>query len=73
VSKAFLTKEKLIELYMDKQMSLSDIGRIAGCARRTVYYHIKRFGIKLRNKAEARTIAIDKRKIKQSVINKMAK
>lgn len=67
VSKAFLTKEKLIELYKDQQMSLSDIGRIAGCARCTVYYHIKRFGIKLRNKTDARTIAMNRGKIKQSV------
>ena len=69
VSKVFLTKEKLIELYIDKQMSLSDIGRIAGCTRQTVYRFIKNYGIKLRNKTDARTIALDKGKFKYSSIN----
>ncbi len=68
ISAVFLTKEKLNELYTDKQLSLSDIGKIACCTRHTVYFHIKKFKIKLRNKAEARTIALDKGKIKQSVI-----
>lgn len=66
---AFLTKEKLSELYLDKRMSLSDIGRIAGCNRRTVYFHIKKLGIQLRTKVEARTIALDKGKCKYSRIN----
>ena len=69
IPKAFLTKEKLTELYIDKQMSLSDIGRIAGCNRRSVHFHIRKFGIPLRNKAEARTIALDKGKFKYSRIN----
>ncbi len=69
IPKAFLTKEKLSELYLDKQMSLSDIGRIAGCNRRTVYFHIKKLGIQLRTKVEARTIALDKGKCKYSRIN----
>lgn len=63
----FLTKEKLTELYTDKQLSLSDIGRIAGCSRRTVYFHTQKFGIPLRSKVEARTIAMNRGKIKQSV------
>ncbi|TVL99685.1 MAG: hypothetical protein CV087_17205 [Candidatus Brocadia sp. WS118] len=69
ISAAFLTKERLTELYTDKQLSLSDIGRIADCTRHTVYFHIKKFKIKLRDKAEARTIALDKGKIKYSSIN----
>lgn len=69
IPKAFLTKEKLSELYLDKRMSLSDIGRIAGCSRRTVYFYIKKFGIQLRTKAEARTIALDKGKFKYTFIN----
>ncbi len=69
VPKAFLTKEKLKELYVYKKMSLSDIGRIAGCSRRTVYFHIKKFGIPLRTKAEARAIALDKGKFKYTSID----
>lgn len=69
IPKAFLNKEKLNELYLDKRMSLSDIGRIAGCSRRTVYFHIKKFGIPLRTKAEARTIAMNRGKIKHSLLN----
>ena len=69
IPKAFLTKEKLSELYLDKRMSLSDIGRIAGCSRRTVYFYIKKFGVQLRTKAEARTIALDKGKFKYTSIN----
>lgn len=69
IPKAFVEKEKLTELYIDKQMSLSDIGKLAGCTRQTVYRYIKKFGMDLRNKAEARTIALDKGKCKYSRIN----
>ncbi|MES2589507.1 MAG: LAGLIDADG family homing endonuclease [Bacteroidota bacterium] len=64
VADIFLTKEKLIELYIDKGMSFSDIGRLAGCTRGNVYYKLKKFGIDSRSKTDARTMALDKGKIK---------
>ena len=64
VAEDFLTKEKLIELYFEKGMSLTDIGKIAGCTRVNVHYKLKRYGIEARSKTEARTLALDKGKIK---------
>ncbi|RLD80848.1 MAG: hypothetical protein DRJ15_05980 [Bacteroidetes bacterium] len=45
-------------------MSLTDIGKLAGCTRVNVHYKLKRFGIEARSKTEARTLALDKGKIK---------
>lgn len=64
VADDFLTKEKLFELYVEKRMSLTDIGRLAGCTRVNVHYKLKKIGINARSKTEARTIALDKGKIK---------
>ncbi len=64
VADDFLTREKLYELYIKKGMSLTDIGRLAGCTRVNVHYKMKKFGIDARSKTEARTIALDKGKIK---------
>lgn len=64
IAEDFLTKEKLIELYIEKRMSLTDIGKIAGCTRVNVHYKLKRFGIDARSQKEARTIALDSDKIK---------
>ncbi len=64
VADNFLTKEKLYELYIEKGMSLTDIGKFAGCTRVNVHYKLKKFGIDARSKTEARTIALDKGKIK---------
>jgi predicted DNA-binding protein YlxM (UPF0122 family) len=69
VAETFLTKEKLLELYIEKEMSLSDIGKSAGTTRENVYYKIKRFNIPLRNKSSARTLALDKGKIKHTFKN----
>lgn len=66
VAEDFLSKVKLIELYIDKGMSLTDIGRLAGCTRVNVHYKLKRFGIEARSKTDARTNALDKGKIKTS-------
>jgi len=46
-------------------MSLSDIGKLAGCTRVNVHHKLKRFGIEARTKTEARTMALDKEKIKK--------
>jgi hypothetical protein len=64
VVEEFLTKNKLIELYIDEGMSLTDIGKIAGCTRVNVHYKLKRYGIEARSKTAARTMALDKGKIK---------
>jgi len=69
VAEDFLTKDKLIELYVVKRMSLTDIGRIAGCTRVNVHYKLKRFGIKARSKTAARTLALDQGKIKTTRID----
>src|SRR5215212_2607046 len=54
----FLTKEKLHELYVEKEMSAADIGLLTGCSRINVYSKLERFGIKIRSKAEARMLAL---------------
>ncbi len=64
VADDFLTKEKLLELYVEKRMSLTDIGKLAGCTRVNVHYKLKKFGIDARSKTDARTLALDKGKIK---------
>jgi hypothetical protein len=64
VADDFLTKEKLLELYVENGMSLTDIGQLAGCTRVNVHYKLKKFGIDARSKTEARTLALDKGKIK---------
>ena len=48
VADNFLTREKLLELYIEKGMSLIDIGKLAGCTRGNVHYKLKKFGIKAR-------------------------
>jgi hypothetical protein len=69
VAEDFLTKEKLLELYIEKGMSLTDIGKLAGCTRVNVHYKLKRFGIDARSKTEARTRALDQGKIKTTRID----
>lgn len=64
VADDFLTKEKTIELYVNKGLSMTEIGELAGCTRANVHYKLKKFGIKGRSKADARTMALDRRKIK---------
>jgi intein-encoded DNA endonuclease-like protein len=70
-SSNFLTKEKLIELYIEQEMSLSDIGKLAGCTRNNVHYKLKKFGIDARSKTDARTFALDKGKIKTTRIDEL--
>lgn len=71
VAEEFLTKDKLIELYIDKELSLSDIGKLVGTTRQNVFYKLKRFDIQTRTKKKSRTIALDKGKIKHSFINEL--
>ena len=69
VADDFLTKEKLFELYVEKGMSLTDIGKLAGCTRVNVHYKLKKFGIDARSKTDSRTLALDKGKIKTTRID----
>ena len=69
VADAFLTKDKLFELYVEREMSLTDIGKLAGCTRVNVHYKLKKFGIDSRSKTEARTIALDKGKIRTTRVD----
>ena len=69
IADSFLTKEKLYELYVEKGMSLTDIGKLAGCTRVNVHYKLKKFGIGTRSKTEARTIALDSGKIRTTRID----
>lgn len=65
----YLTKDKLTELYILKEMSLSDIGKLVGTTRQNVYYKLKRYNIPTRSKKKSRIIALDKGKIKHSFVN----
>ena len=69
VADDFLTKENLFELYVEKGMSLTDIGKLAGCTRVNVHYKLKKYGIDARSKMDARTLALDKGKIKTTRID----
>ena len=70
VADDYLTKDKLFELYVEKGMSLTDIGKLAGCTRVNVHYKLKKYEILARSKRIARTIALDKGKIKTARIDK---
>jgi predicted DNA-binding protein YlxM (UPF0122 family) len=65
----FLTEERLIKLYIENGMSLSEIAEKAGCTRVNVYNKMNKAGITMRTKTEARTLALDKGKIKTSRID----
>lgn len=69
VAQSFLTKDKLYELYVIQGKSLIDIGKLAKCTRVNVHYKLRKFGIVARSKADARTLALDKGKIKTSLID----
>lgn len=69
IADEILTKKKLIELYIEKEMSLAEIGKYAGCTRGNVYSKLKKFGIEARSKSTARTLALDKGKIKTTKID----
>lgn len=67
VAEVLLNKDELMNLYVAQSLSLSDIAKLAGTTRQNVYYKIRRYEIPLRSKAEARTIALDRQKIRRSV------
>ena len=66
---SYLTKEKIHDLYVVKGKSLTDIANLAGCTRQNVHYKLKKYGIETRTKADARTMALDKGKIKTTRVD----
>jgi len=60
-----LTKDKLINLYIDNRKSLEDIARLYGVSRTAIYKALKRYGIKQRSKSEARIEAQKQGKLPQ--------
>lgn len=69
VADAFLTKEKLIELYIEKELSMSEIGKLAGTSRTNVYLKMKKLDVPIRTKKESRDLALDKSKLKYKTVN----
>ena len=58
-----LTKDKLIREYTESGKSLGDIAKMANCSRQNVYKLLRKFGIKLRTKSDARSIAYEREKL----------
>lgn len=62
---ANLTKEKLINLYLDERKSLGDIAKIYSVSRTAIYRKLNTHGIKQRSKSEARIEAQKQNKVPQ--------
>jgi predicted DNA-binding protein YlxM (UPF0122 family) len=58
-----LTKEHLTNEYVNNNKSLSDIAKECTCSRQYVYKKIKEFNIPLKNKKQARDLALEKNKL----------
>ncbi|MGL5714515.1 MAG: hypothetical protein ACRCX2_15960 [Paraclostridium sp.] len=63
-----ITKEKLIELYIEKNLSQREIGEMYGCDRKNIFYYIKKFDI---IKPKEKTIERFKTKIDKQILFKM--
>ena len=59
-----MTKQFIIEEYLEKKKSLLDIANECGCSRVYVGKKAKEYNISLRSKKEARTIALNDGKLK---------
>jgi hypothetical protein len=59
-----LTKEYLVEQYLEREKSPTDIAIECGCTRQFVHKMIKVYQIPLRDKASARNLALDRGKLK---------
>jgi hypothetical protein len=53
-----LSATVLKRLYVDKEMSPQDIGDVYGISRQAVHDRLKKFGIPVRNKSQARLAGI---------------
>ncbi len=60
-----LTRDKLIELYINNKESLGDIARSHSVSRIAIYKKLKKYGIKQRSKSEARIEAQKQGKLPQ--------
>lgn len=49
-----ISKEVLYDMYWNKEMHPREIGDICGCSFSTIHNHMKKFGIPVRTKSEAR-------------------
>lgn len=63
-SSKILTTEYLTENYIKQKKSLADIAKEANCSRQYVYKMLKAIDIPLRNKSDARDLALTKDKLK---------
>jgi hypothetical protein len=57
-------KDKLVKLYFDRKMSLTDIGKVYGCSRQYVQMIFISLGIERRDRQEALKQSPKKRKSK---------
>ena len=48
-----ISKEELYKLYWKKEYTLTEIGKMFNCAGVTIFFKLKKFGIKTRNRIEA--------------------
>lgn len=62
---ADLTKDKLVNLYLNEKMSLGDIAKTYNVSRVAVYKKVKKFAIKQRSRSEARLEAQKQNKLPQ--------
>ena len=60
-----LTKEKLIDLYVNNKKSLGDISKLYSVSRAALYKRLKKYGIQQRSKSEARIEAQKQGKLPQ--------
>jgi predicted DNA-binding protein YlxM (UPF0122 family) len=58
-----LTKEYLIEEYVNKNKSMVDIAKEYGCSRQNIMQQLTKYNIPTRNKSDARVLALNKSKI----------
>ena len=63
-STSLLSKDYLVDHYLNNKESLSDIATTAKCSRQFVFKKIKAFDLPLRKKSQARELALNKGKIK---------
>jgi predicted DNA-binding protein YlxM (UPF0122 family) len=63
-STSLLSRDYLVEHYLNNKESLSDIASTAKCSRQFVLKKIKEFNVPLREKSQARELALKKGKIK---------
>lgn len=64
-----ITKEKLINLYINKNLSMVEIGKIFRCDRKNISYHLKKHGIKKEKSEIFKCKEVDEEYIKVNITN----